>query len=98
MWKWFTKQETENKALSGKADLATSVRPRIAQQVRIAQEAAISKRILTSEYVHIVEEYGNVADGSIGLQAENGDLHLGARKSDQRLAKREITFGGHRHH
>lgn len=63
-------------------------------QAKLAQELAISQRIATAEEVEIEEYYEGEGNGSLGLNAKEGNVSLGASGSGRKVTKRIYRFTG----
>lgn len=63
-------------------------------QAKLAQELAISQRIATADEVEIEEYYEGEGDGSLGLNAKEGSVSLGASGSGRKVTKRIYRFTG----
>lgn len=63
-------------------------------QARVAQELALASRIETAEEVEMEEYYDTSGEGSLGVQATEGALSLGASGSGRKVSKRVFRFKG----
>ncbi|MCI1013311.1 hypothetical protein HWE04_05575 [Herbaspirillum sp. C7C2] len=63
-------------------------------QARVAQELALASRIETAEEVEMEEYYDTSGEGSLGVQATEGTLSLGASGSGRKVSKRVFRFKG----
>lgn len=63
-------------------------------QAKLAQELAISQRIANAEEVEIEEYYEGEGNGSLGFNAKEGNVSLGASGSGRKVAKRIYRFTG----
>lgn len=63
-------------------------------KAKLAQELAISQRIATAEEVEIEEYYEGEGNGSLGLNAKEGNISVGAAGSGRKVTKRIYRFTG----
>ena len=93
--KWLQKLAKSLKLAPGNGPLAEVPVPSdVSAQSKNEQERAIAARIRTAGFVKIEEEYDHAADGIVGLQGGQGNVQVGIKGTNRRLAKRSITFIG----
>ena len=64
-------------------------------QIRIAQELAIAKRIETADEVEIEEFYDNQKEGNIGIKGDNNGVNIGLNGHINKITKRVYRFKGY---